>query len=209
MLTFSQSVDSTPKGKSTIVHYHTRGEFQPVPPPLITVSEVPESHDGGYQAVPEEPYGATGNESEPLSTTAQTDSEIIHTTTESPLHENAEYAREAEEAYVSPAQEPAHKEPEREITYTTWDASRSASSNPMLTGSITDYLQGPTTVRLPPRSLQFPFYPLRDVIGYQAMASPGKIPRCSKGHVVRCTKDSYVPKACSNLSVGKKCPKTH
>ncbi|PMD36544.1 glycosyltransferase family 8 protein [Hyaloscypha variabilis F] len=105
------SVESTPQGSSTIVQYHTRGEFQPVAPP-ITVTPA-------YQ--PEE-----------------SDSEIIHPSAEQPLHETIEIPKEVEEAYVPPVQtnleaekrpepqpepQPEYR-PEPEIIYAPWDASR-------------------------------------------------------------------------------------
>lgn len=109
-----QSVDSSSQGASTIVHYHTKGEFQPVAP-------IVSSHQA-YQ--PE-----------------QTDSEIFQpTATEQPLHESTEIPREVEVAYVPPVQtnveshhesynepynEPYHEPPkEPEVQYEAWDASR-------------------------------------------------------------------------------------
>ncbi|KAE9379134.1 glycosyltransferase family 8 protein [Stipitochalara longipes BDJ] len=105
------SVESTPEGASTIVQYHTRGEFQPVAP-VITVTPA-------YQPT-------------------ESDSEIIHPSAEQPLHETIEIPKEVEEAYVPPVQtnleaetqskpqpepQPEYR-PESEIIYAPWDASR-------------------------------------------------------------------------------------
>jgi glycogenin glucosyltransferase len=77
-----------------IVQYHTKGEFQPVVP-IVSSSQA-------YQ--PEE-----------------TESEIIHTAAEQPLHEIAEISKEVE-AYVPLADTNVEKE-QREH-YSAWDASR-------------------------------------------------------------------------------------
>jgi len=70
-------VRSTPEGASTIVQYHTKGEFQPVAPAItITPTHQPEERD----------------------------SEIFHPSAEQPLHETIEIPEEVEEAYVPPAQ---------------------------------------------------------------------------------------------------------
>jgi hypothetical protein len=66
-----------------------------------------------------------GSESQSLSTMAQTDSEIILATSESPLHQTPDSPQKVEEAYISTGQEDVEKEKEREITYSAWDASRS------------------------------------------------------------------------------------
>jgi glycogenin glucosyltransferase len=109
LIDIEQSVRSTPEGASTIVQYHTKGEFQPVAPAItITPTHQPEERD----------------------------SEIFHPSAEQPLHETIEIPEEVEEAYVPPAQtnleaesqpeplpEPEYH-PEPEITYAPWDASR-------------------------------------------------------------------------------------
>lgn len=103
-----QSVDSSSQGSSTIVHYHTKGEFQPVAP-IVSQAYQPE----------------------------QTDSEIFQppaAATEQPLHESTEPPREVEVAYVPPVQtnvetyhqpQPHYEPPkEPEVQYSAWDASR-------------------------------------------------------------------------------------
>lgn len=115
-LTSKQSVKSTAQGASTIVHYHTKGEFQPPAP----VTSIPPA----YQ--PEE-----------------TDSETFHPSAELPLHETIELPKEMEEAYAAPVHTNPEAEkylepqpesqpesqpeyhPEPEIIYAPWDASRS------------------------------------------------------------------------------------
>lgn len=90
------SSDSTPV--SSIVQYHTKGEFQPVVP-IVSSSQA-------YQ--PE-----------------VTESEIIHPVAELPLHEISEISREVEEAYISPEATSEEKEQkEQKEHYSAWDASR-------------------------------------------------------------------------------------
>lgn len=98
-----QSVESFGQGSSTIVHYHTKGEFQPV----IPVVSVTPAH------TPQE----TRSESEIFQPTFQP-------TTEEPLHETTEIPKEVEEAYVPPVQTWVDKGKAPEEIYSTWDASR-------------------------------------------------------------------------------------
>ncbi|KUJ20930.1 nucleotide-diphospho-sugar transferase [Mollisia scopiformis] len=102
-----QSVDSSSQGASTIVHYHTKGEFQPIAP-IVSQAYQPE----------------------------QTDSEIFQPTAaaEQSLHETTDIPRDVEVAYVPPVQTnlethhdpPSYYEPpkEPEVQYSAWDASR-------------------------------------------------------------------------------------
>ncbi|KAH7418190.1 nucleotide-diphospho-sugar transferase [Cadophora sp. MPI-SDFR-AT-0126] len=96
------SVESTVEGSSSIVQYHTKGEFQPVAPIV----------SGGQKYQPDE-----------------IESEIFQPTAEWPLHETtSEIPKEVEEAYVPPVETNLDKgkEPEAqpEIQYSAWDASR-------------------------------------------------------------------------------------
>jgi glycogenin glucosyltransferase len=101
-----QSVDSSTQGASTIVHYHTKGEFQPVAP-IVSQAYQPE----------------------------QTDSEIFQPiAAEQPLHETTDIPRDVEVAYVPPVPtnvetyhhpQTYHEPPrEPEVQYSAWDASR-------------------------------------------------------------------------------------
>ncbi|PVH85107.1 glycosyltransferase family 8 protein [Cadophora sp. DSE1049] len=96
------SVESSAEGSSSIVQYHTKGEFQPVVPIVSS----------GQECQPDE-----------------TESEIFQPTVEGPLHETtSEIPKEVEEAYVPPVETNLDKgkEPEAqpEIQYSAWDASR-------------------------------------------------------------------------------------
>lgn len=98
-------MESSAEGSSSIVQYHTKGEFQPVVPIV-----------------------SSGQEFQP----DETESEIFQPTTEGPLHETAsEIPKEVEEAYVPPVETNLDKGKEREtqpdVQYSAWDASRSAS----------------------------------------------------------------------------------
>ncbi len=122
-----QSVESSAQGASTIVHYHTKGEFQPVLP-----------IQSSYQA------------HQPEVTT----SEIFQpTAAEPPFHETTDIPRDVEVAYVPPVQtnvetyhepppEPHHEtyhEPpkEPEVQYSAWDAARYGQNNPVRCTSLT------------------------------------------------------------------------
>ncbi|TVY30080.1 Glycogenin-1 [Lachnellula hyalina] len=97
------SVDSSSTGNSTIVQYHTKGEYRPVVP-IISVT----SSSQAYQ--PEE-----------------TESEIPPKTAEEPLHERPELPKEVEEAYLPPIETRLDKgrEPEAPVQqFMSWDASR-------------------------------------------------------------------------------------
>lgn len=99
-----QSVDSSARGASSIVQYHTKGELQPAAPIVSVSSSQAPQHE-------------------------QTDSEIFQpTAAEEPLHETTEIPREVEVAYVPPVQtnlETYHEPPkEPEVQYSPWDASR-------------------------------------------------------------------------------------
>ena len=106
-LSIQQSVESSAQGNSTIVHYHTKGEFQPVIP-IVSITSSSQAH------LPEEPEG-----------------EIPHLAAEEPLHETNEIPKEVEEAYAPPAQTNLDKgkEPEKAPVqpFHSWDASRSVS----------------------------------------------------------------------------------
>jgi glycogenin glucosyltransferase len=99
-----QSVESSAQGNSSLVHYYTKGEYQPVIP-IISVT----SSSQAYQ--PEEP-----------------ESEISYPAAEAPLHETFELPKEVEEAYVPPIETNLEKgkEPEAPVQqFSSWDASRS------------------------------------------------------------------------------------
>ncbi|KAG9236688.1 nucleotide-diphospho-sugar transferase [Amylocarpus encephaloides] len=156
------SVESTPQGASTIVHCHTKGEFQPIPPPIVASDHnqeyQPDQYSEGYR---EPPYTETRRESGSVYTTTRSDSEIIHATAETPSHEFVEFAPALEEAYVQPAgtnvEQGKENEKEREIQYSTWDASRApppsdsrpeASNFPAMHYEMSS---DPTPFKAPPR----------------------------------------------------------
>ncbi|TVY81391.1 Glycogenin-1 [Lachnellula suecica] len=120
-LNFQQSVESSAHGNSTIVHYHTKGEFQPAIPSVKITSS-----SQAYQ--PEE-----------------TDSEITHPTAEEPLHETSEIPKEVEEAYVPPIETNLEKEKQPQQApvqpFSSWDASRA----PPPTGSRPEASNFPAT----------------------------------------------------------------
>ncbi|KAL2074448.1 hypothetical protein VTL71DRAFT_8226 [Oculimacula yallundae] len=95
------SVESSVEGSSSIVQYHTKGEFQPVVPIV--------SSGQNYQH-------------------EESDSENFQPATDAPLQNYAtETPKEVEEAYVPPVQTiPEEKEPEAqpEVQYSAWDASK-------------------------------------------------------------------------------------
>jgi hypothetical protein len=104
------------------VHYHTKGEFQPIQPPPVTHHAFQAYTKEENIPLPEQPYVAAGSESQSPNIAATTDSEIVHAITESPWHQSTDNATHVDEAYVSPAQEHVEKEQEREIPYNAWDA---------------------------------------------------------------------------------------
>lgn len=108
-----QSVESSARGGQSLVHYLTKGEFNPTP----IASTIPIS---------------TSQEVQP----EETESEILQQNIESPHHDSYQTPREEDEAYIGPVhphsgttlekeQEP---EPEQErvpvVQYSAWDAGR-------------------------------------------------------------------------------------
>lgn len=107
-LNLKQSVDSSSTGNSTIVQYHTKGEYRPVLP-IISVT----SSSQAFQ--PEE-----------------TESEISPNIAKEPLHKTPELPKEVEEAYLPPVETRLDKGKEREAPvqqFSSWDASRLVSLN--------------------------------------------------------------------------------
>ncbi|KAK2629029.1 hypothetical protein QTJ16_002132 [Diplocarpon rosae] len=91
------SVESSWEGASSIVQYHTRGEFQPVVPNPLT-----------------------GQEHKP-----ETERENVQPTAEESLQETApESQSEVDEAYAAPVQSNFEPEPQPQVQYSAWDASR-------------------------------------------------------------------------------------
>ncbi|KAF4628562.1 hypothetical protein G7Y89_g9591 [Cudoniella acicularis] len=115
-----QSVDSSTHGSSTIVHYHTKGEFQPLQPPISSDQVYPSQVYHGQAYRTEEPrheiiHVESGQENVTPHPAIESESEIFHATVEQPLHETVEIPREVEEAYVPPVQTNLEREREPEV----------------------------------------------------------------------------------------------
>ncbi|KAH6681937.1 nucleotide-diphospho-sugar transferase [Halenospora varia] len=129
-----QSVDSNTYGSSTIVHYHTKGEFQPIQPTLTGTEVYPSQTYHPIETGEEIIHTTAEPESQPFQSAAGSESEIFHASVEQPshpialhnsaLHEIIETPHEEEEAYVAPVQTNVEREREPEVHYSPWDASR-------------------------------------------------------------------------------------
>ncbi|CAG8949436.1 hypothetical protein HYFRA_00005065 [Hymenoscyphus fraxineus] len=128
------SVEGSAQGRSTLVHYLTKGEFHPTTAGNTFTddqafhSEKPhpkEFHVASHAAHPQESSRTEGEQTSTIAYTAS--GEDLHGVSvphETPLHGTAEIPKELEEAYVPPVQTNLDREREREIQYQpTWDAS--------------------------------------------------------------------------------------
>lgn len=128
-----QSVESSAAGSSSIVQYHTKGEFQPVVPIVSSGQE--------YQ--PEE-----------------TESEIFQPTADAQLLERtSDIPKEVEEAYIPSVETNLdagrESEAQPQVQYSAWDASRSVSR---IVGEMGVLImkQSPSARGLLARGLEFP-----------------------------------------------------